>query len=54
MTMKGTKMGGRPRITYDTPERECAHADKGCCPTCYDPMKVRVLKGFTLETVAHS
>ena len=23
---------------YDTPGRECAHADKGCCPKCLDPM----------------
>lgn len=43
-----------PRVSYDTPDRECVHADKGCCPACYDPMKPRVLKGFTLESIAHT
>jgi hypothetical protein len=44
----------RKRVEYKTPDRECAHADKGCCDTCLDPMQPRVSKGFTLETVAHS
>ena len=33
------KKGGRPKVVYHTPGRECAHADKGCCPKCLDPME---------------
>jgi hypothetical protein len=25
------------RIVYDTPGRECRHADDGCCPRCFNP-----------------
>jgi hypothetical protein len=28
-----------PKLVYQTPFRECAHADRGCCPPCEDPMK---------------
>lgn len=29
----------RPKVVYDTPGRECQHADRGCCPRCFDPIK---------------
>lgn len=28
----------RKQLVFKTPERECAHADRGCCPQCLDPM----------------
>jgi hypothetical protein len=28
----------RQRVNYNTPGRECAHADKGCCPRCIEPL----------------
>lgn len=30
-------MSGKP-VIYDTPGRECYHADKGCCARCLDPV----------------
>lgn len=32
------------RITYNTPGRECAHAESGCCPSCFDPMQSEITK----------
>lgn len=26
-------------LVYDTPGRECAHANKGCCPRCLQPVR---------------
>lgn len=37
--MKGPKK--KKLIVYHTPGRECAHADKGCCPTCFSPQVFR-------------
>lgn len=41
MQKRNNKRGAfsRPKVTYDTPGRECVHADKGCCKDCLDPMK---------------
>lgn len=25
------------KVIYRTPGRECSHADRGCCPKCFDP-----------------
>lgn len=30
----------RKKVVYKTPGRECAHADKGCCPKCIDPCRL--------------
>jgi hypothetical protein len=29
----------RKQLVFKTPERECAHADRGCCPPCLNPMR---------------
>lgn len=31
----------RPKVIYNTPGRECQHADKGCCPRCISRPTVR-------------
>jgi hypothetical protein len=33
-------MSSQRRIVYDTPGRECKHADDGCCPGCFDPFRM--------------
>jgi hypothetical protein len=35
---KKKKPQKRKLVIFNTPERECAHADRGCCPKCLDPM----------------
>lgn len=30
----------RKKVIYKTPGRECAHADRGCCPKCIDPCRL--------------
>lgn len=32
------RRSNRKQVIYNTPGRECAHADKGCCPACLNPM----------------
>jgi len=35
-------------VVFHTPGRECAHACKGCCPSCMSP---RVFRRFVARTL---
>jgi hypothetical protein len=46
MGHKGRK---RPEVRYDTPGRECAHADKGCCPRCMGAEGTKRIPQFRMK-----